>query len=314
MKKMMRRAGALVASVVMALSCSMSAYAEKGYTYNYDFWGDVQYSPDAYSVAKVFTSAELGLDQKLNLPNGLFVHENMLYICDTGNNRVIELERVEKDKFEVKRYITDVKGDTDKKSLSGPTDLAVSEDGYIYICDNGNERVDQDLNVVLEFTKPNDANFDQDKSFLPTKLIVDTAGRVYCIATNVNKGLIKFEPDGEFAGFIGATEVSFNLTDWFYKKWATKEQREQLLAYVPTEYSNLSVDHDGFIYAVSFNISAEDIKREKVNPVRKLNLLGSDILVRNGEWGIIGDLYTDAGGGWMVCCPEFGENCFPPVK
>ena len=27
-----------------------------------------------------------------------------------------------------------------------------------------------------------------------------------------------------------------------------------------------------------------------------------------------GEVYTDAGGGWMVCCPEIGENCFPPVK
>lgn len=27
-----------------------------------------------------------------------------------------------------------------------------------------------------------------------------------------------------------------------------------------------------------------------------------------------GETYTDAGDGWMVCCPEDGENCFPPVK
>lgn len=28
----------------------------------------------------------------------------------------------------------------------------------------------------------------------------------------------------------------------------------------------------------------------------------------------VGETYTDAGDGWMVCCPEIGENCFPPVK
>lgn len=27
-----------------------------------------------------------------------------------------------------------------------------------------------------------------------------------------------------------------------------------------------------------------------------------------------GEIYTDAGGGWMVCCPDGGENCFPPIK
>lgn len=27
-----------------------------------------------------------------------------------------------------------------------------------------------------------------------------------------------------------------------------------------------------------------------------------------------GEIYTDAGDGWMVCCPDGGDNCFPPVK
>ena len=27
-----------------------------------------------------------------------------------------------------------------------------------------------------------------------------------------------------------------------------------------------------------------------------------------------GEIYTDAGDGWMVCCPDGGENCFPPMK
>jgi len=27
-----------------------------------------------------------------------------------------------------------------------------------------------------------------------------------------------------------------------------------------------------------------------------------------------GEIYTDAGDGWMVCCPNGGDNCFPPMK
>ena len=26
-----------------------------------------------------------------------------------------------------------------------------------------------------------------------------------------------------------------------------------------------------------------------------------------------GEVYTDAGDGWMVCCPDGGDNCFPPM-
>lgn len=39
----------------------------------------------------------------------------------------------------------------------------------------------------------------------------------------------------------------------------------------------------------------------------------------NGAWPdkngcCAGEIYTDAGDGWMVCCPLEGDNCFPPVK
>ena len=27
-----------------------------------------------------------------------------------------------------------------------------------------------------------------------------------------------------------------------------------------------------------------------------------------------GEVYTDAGDGWMVCCPNGSDNCFPPLK
>ena len=27
-----------------------------------------------------------------------------------------------------------------------------------------------------------------------------------------------------------------------------------------------------------------------------------------------GEVYTDAGNGWMVCCPNGGDSCFPPMK
>ncbi len=301
MKKTMKRVAALVASAVIALSSSIIACAEEGYTYNFDYWGDVQYSPDAYNVAGVFTAVDMGLDKKLNMPSGLFVYENMVYVCDTGNNRIIELERTQADKFELKRTIESFQGGSGPNTFAGPTDIAVSDDGYMFICDKNNGRIlklDMNLNYVMEFTKPTDANFDQELSFLPHKLIVDTAGRVYCIATNVNKGLIKFENDGEFSGFVGATKVTYNWTDYIWKRIATKAQREQMESFVPTEYDNIYVDHEGFIYAVTSNVSEADLDAGTADPIRRLNLLGDDILVRNGEWFVIGDIHWGEGGGY----------------
>ena len=231
MRKARKRIGLLLAGVVLTMSLPMAAYAKEGYTYNYDWWMDVQYSPDAYSVAGVFSAKELGLDTVLSAPEGLFVYDRYIYICDTGNNRILELEREAPDSLKVKRIIDSFKGGSGSQTFSAPTDVAVTEDGYIYVSDKNNERIlklDMELNYVMEFGKPDDATFDQSMSFNPKKISVDSAGRVYCIAANVNKGLMKFEADGEYSGFTGASKVTFDWTDYVWKKLATKAQREQM--------------------------------------------------------------------------------------
>lgn len=301
MKKILKRFGALAVSMLLFAGSCTIANAEEGYTYNHDWWGDVQYSPDAYTTVGVYTATEMGLKEGFNSPSGMFVYGDMIYVCDTGNNRIIEIERTSKEKLEISRVIDGFKGNVSKKTFSSPTDIAVTEDGYMYICDQNNERIlklDMDLNFVMEFTKPTDSNFDQSISFLPNKLSVDTAGRVYCVAVNVNKGIIKFESDGVFSGFVGATKVTYDWMDYVWKKLSTKAQRAQLESFVPTEYDNLYMDKDGFIYAVTSNASKADLDDGTADAVRKLNLMGSDILVRNGNWYVIGDIYWSEGGGY----------------
>lgn len=301
MKKTIKRITAAALCVMTLVGNSLVAHAETGYTYTYDWWGDVQYSPDAYKTVEVFTNVELGLDTKLNAPQGLFVTGNTIYLCDTGNNRILELKRTDVDSIEVVRIIDQISGNVEKPTFAAPTDIAVSEDGYLYIADRDNNRIvklDHEGNLVLEFTKPSDATFDQSLSFLPSKIAIDTAGRVYCVATNANKGLIKYENDGTFSGFIGATPVTYNWTDYIWKKLATKEQRAQMESFVPTEYDNIYMDYEGFIYACTTNVTEEDLDSGAADPIRRLNMMGNDILVRNGEWYIIGDLYWGAGGGY----------------
>ena len=301
MKKTIVRLGALIAGVLIGISSSITVCAEEGYTYNYDWWGDVQSSPDAYETIGVFTAAELGVDLGLNSPSGLFVHGSTVYICDTGNNRIIELERKAADKFEVSRIIDSFKGKVDLKTFAGPTDIAATDDGYLFICDKNNGRIlklDMDLNYIMEITKPTDETFDQSLNFLPEKLAIDSAGRVYCVATNVNKGLIKFENNGEFSGFVGATQVTYDWMDYIWKRLATKEQRARMESFVPTEYDNLYMDYEGFIYACTTNVSESDLNAGTATPIRRLNMMGNDILVRNGNWFIIGDLYWGEGGGY----------------
>lgn len=301
MKKTMTRLGAVLVSMMLALGSSKVVYADEGYTYNYDFWGDIQYSPDAYEVSGVYTAVDLGLETGLKTPSGLFVHENRIYICDTGNNRILEIERTDTQTLELVRIIDSFQGGNGPQNFSSPQDVAVSNDGYIFIADTNNSRIlkiDMDLNYVMEYTKPTDPTFDQSLAFLPTKLVIDTAGRVYSVATNVNKGLIKFEADGKFSGFIGATPVTYDWKDYIWKRLATQAQRAQMVSFVPTEYDNAYIDHEGFIYACTTNVTEAALDDGSANPIRRLNMMGSDILIRNGNWYVIGDIYWGEGGGY----------------
>ena len=292
--------GLLAISVLLMTNLPVTVHAEEGYTYNYDWWEDVQYSPDAYEVAGVFSAQELELDTKLSAPEGLFVYGSMVYICDTGNNRILELEREAPDSLKLKRIIDSFKGDNEVTTFNTPTDVVATEDGYLYICDKNNERILKlDLNYVMEFVKPDDATFDQSMKFNPNKIAVDSAGRVYCIAANVNKGLIKFEEDGEYSGFTGASKVTFDWTDYLWKKLATQAQKAQMESFVPTEYDNLYMDEDGFIYVCTSNVSTEELTSGDAKPLRRLNLMGNDILVQNGNFPVIGDLYFESGGGFQ---------------
>lgn len=278
-------------SFVAPLTVKAEEGVQKGYTYTYDYWGDIQYSPDAYSKVGVYTASVLGLEVGFKRPDGLYTHDGSVYICDTGNNRIVQLERIDDDDFKVVNIITSVQGDVEKKELAGPTDICIAEDGTIFICDKNNERIlklTSDYTYIDAYTKPNDSTFDQSIGFLPDKLVVDSEGRVYVVCDNVNKGMLKYETDGRFAGFFGAMPAKYNWTTYFRKRFlATDAQRAAMDNFVPTEYDNVAIDSEGFFFACTTRVSGKDSSEE---PVRRLNLLGKNILIENGYENVQGDL------------------------
>lgn len=312
----MKKSVSLFLTLLMLLSC-FGALADDGfhtsYTYTYDYWEEVQESPDAYKVANVVDSMTLGLDNlegvRLMKPQSLFAIDDLLYVADTGNNRIIELKRngIE---FTVRRVIREMTGAA-VNTFNQPYDIFVDENGNIYVADFGNQRVtmmDKDLNWVRDYTKPADNTFDQSLNFLPKKITVDVAGRVYALCQNVNKGLVKYEADGTFSGFIGANKVTISTGEYIWKRYfQTKEQRAQSESFVPTEYENLCIDPDGFIYVTTTVFSEYDLKWDNAKPIRRLNSLGNDILIKNDRYPPIGDLY------WQEQSLDYGPSRFTDI-
>ena len=287
---------ALTLTAVMLLPMGCALAIEDGYsssyTYNYDYWGELRESPDAYRVDQVIYSATLGLESPMRKPQSLFVQGDDLYVVDTGNNRILQLTRKDGD-FTLTRIIDSVQG-TEPSTFNTPGDVAVDAEGNLYVCDTNNNRIvkmDKDLNFLQAFTKPDDSTFDQKLSFLPNRLVVDSVGRVFALATNVNKGLVKYEADGTFTGFIGANKVTYSMWDYIWKTFfTTKEQRAQQASFVPTEYENIYIDDEGFIYATNTVFSEYDLLYDNAKPIRRLNSIGDDILIKNDRYPPIGDL------------------------
>lgn len=288
----------IIVTIASLLLICASAFA-KGDSYIYDYWGQPEKSPDTYRVSSVLYADNLGLDIPLKNPQGLFAFEDKLYLLDSDNNRIVELKYNENKTLTLVRIITEFNAPEGiVNTFASPRDLYINKDGSWFIADTNNARVvklDKDLNYIVSFTEPDDPNYEKGKTFLPEKVVADTKGRVYILAKNLNQGFLKYEYDGTFTGYFGASEV---VVDWslvIRKKLATRAQREQMESFVPTEYSNVYIDNEGFLFAVMRTFDENDVSRAK--PIRRLNALGKDILIKNGEFDPIGDvIWANAGG------------------
>ncbi|MDR2095594.1 MAG: hypothetical protein LBP76_08765 [Treponema sp.] len=276
---------------IALLFCGRAFAGPSNYTYNYDFWNEQAASPDAYRVGAYLLGSALGTDNFRD-PQGLFIRDNRIYVCDSGNNRIVLIGVNVNGEYELKAVISSALINGEESPFNYPMDLFETGDGEIYITDTNNQRIlrfDRDWNYLSSILKPDDQSIDAASEFLPTKIIVDFAGRIFVQARNVNKGLMEFDKQGTFTGYMGANRVQVNILDYAWKFVSTQAQRARMDLFIPTEYNNLCLDRDGFIYVTNSSGQAD--------PIRRLNAMGQDILIRNGYEDPEGDLvYGNAGG------------------
>ena len=164
--------------VLTSLFVFTSGLFAKGDTYTYDYWSKIQRSPDVYTVSHVVYADDLKLDTPLKNPSNLFCYGNLVYVADTDNNRIIELEYTEKKILEFRRVIDrfNANGHDVVDTFSGPKDVFIAEDGSYFIADTKNGRVvklDKDLNYLFSLTEPDDPTYAKGKEFLPEKVVAE---------------------------------------------------------------------------------------------------------------------------------------------
>ena len=280
------------------------------YTYTYNEWDVPMPSPDAYRVTAYILGEQLGIGH-FNRPQDLQVWENYLYVMDTYNNRIVVLRFDDDGTFELVEVVTHVTmPDGEISSFNRPYGIYISpwelNYGHIWVADTQNQRIlhiDRDWNVVniIDRSKLERSLLEEQLEFLPRKLVVDFSGRILLQAYHINRGLMEFDNEGFFVGYMGAPRVGISPIEQFWRAIATMEQRERRELFVPVEYNNVSIDREGFIYVTT----TPDVSPD-VHPIRRLNAMGNDILIRNGFTAPIGDLYTGSGAG-IFGASHFGD-------
>ena len=299
----------LASCVVMAVSAA-SAYQ----TYTYSIGGYALYSPDAYVAdANIITSDKMGLDLPLSQNTNDLITDDKgnVYIADTGNNRIVCLDRYYVQKFIIGSFVND-KGVSDK--LSAPQGLYITED-RIWVCDTGKQRIvvfDRDGEFVKIIEAPKSNLFGDNALYKPVAVAVDQYNRLFVVSSSTYQGIIVMTENGEFTGFIGAQATTLSAWDIIWRRFQTDEQKAQQEQNLSTEFNNITVDKDGFIYVTTSGIEASSVesaikgksKEGKYMPVKMLNTNGDEIMKRNGFWPPAGEVDFSSSPGDEITGPS----------
>lgn len=279
------------ASLLIAFCCFMGVglggnlvSASAGPSYNYSYWGDSVPSPAAYQATTLFTGADLGVGSFKD-PSDLHVTpDKQIYVLDSGNHRIVILN----EQFKEVAVIEGFEQEGQKDTFLNPQGIFVTDDKQLIIADTGNKRVvhlDQNFKLIKIIGAPESELLQTTFTFEPVRVVMDKAQRIYVMSIGVFDGFMEFNAEGVFTSFIGANRVYIDPIEYFWKQLSTKAQRNQMIMFTPTEFTNLDMDAEGFIYATNGDEWGDNIK--------KLNAQGSDILRRTGYYDPQGDInYT----------------------
>jgi len=278
---MRKRIAVFLVLIIMFAAAGTTAYASGCYTYNY--WKEAVETPDGFKMEDIITGESLGISSFSQISD-MFIQNGNIYILDSGNNRIVVADQNNRLKTVIDSMVMPEEWADQPQSFDRPKGICLDEQGNIYVADTRNQRIVK-LNEkgVLEnvWGRPGEQVVDEGQDYLPSKIAVDPSGRIYAAISGVYQGVAEFDESGIFRAFIGAPKVKFNIATYLWKQVSTKEQLERMEKFIPTEFSNIVLDDEGFLYTVCSTTNGI--------PLQRLNAKGIDVLKRLGHIPPSGD-------------------------
>lgn len=276
---------------VQAAASDGTSYVYDGYIY--DYWENVKESPAAFMLEQTISQETMGDIALSSVDDVCTSEDGRIFVVDSVESRLNVLDASG-------GFLTSIKliRDADNKividengqqvMLTSPEGCFVHEKNQeIYIADTGAERI-----VVLDLNdyslkriigRPED--FTGVSEFKPSKIAVDEADRIFAVVQSSYEGILELTSDGSFSGYYGVNKPRVSLVDYFWKSIASDEQKEQLAKTYAPSFNNVAVDGEGFIMAVTYDSSADDM-------VFRLNSKGENVLREEGNIPVMGDVIS----------------------
>ncbi len=189
--------------------------------------------------------------------------DGTLYIADTGNGRIIQLD----DEFQViAEYGADL--------LDEPTGVFVDEEGTIYVADAGSNTIvimDHSGALINEFGRPDEPLYGEDRQFVPRKVMVDARRNLYVVSEGSVNGLVMLNIDGDFIGYFGANSAEMSIKMILQRLFLTQEQLDQFIRNESASPTNLAIDSQSLVYTITAGT-------ERWQSIRKFTVSGRNLI------------------------------------
>ncbi|MHB1453476.1 MAG: hypothetical protein ACYCYM_05920 [Saccharofermentanales bacterium] len=276
----------LMATVALAAGLAASASAatqSTGYTITQTITGQEAISQDAYVPTAMYLNLELGQAEDL------YILDDIMYIADTGNGRILKIELGT-------GKLTEIGLDL----LDSPKGVCADDAGRIYVADKEQAyRFSPEGELEFTFSRPTTPNFGDAEAFKPAKIAPAEGGGVYIISDGTQAGIIHLAGNGDFLGYFATNQVRKTAFELMLDLILNEEQKSKLLNITPPSFENIFRGSDGLIYTINKGGTAR-IKKHSIN--------GVDMLASNKNipaLSMLADLCV-TGDGRLICVDTKG--------
>lgn len=302
----MKRVFVLICTVLLLVGTfGITAFAQNTTETNYTYHdGKMVASTPSHILNGVIDSNSLGDGMRFGGIGDVAVSGDDICLLDTEGAALFVFS---KDSLTLKSVVKTVYG-TDGTAIDfvGPEGIFIRDD-LIYIADTAAKRIvvlnRSALDLAYVINEPE--NYPDDADFEPSKIAVSSSGKIYFTVSGTTEGIVELGSDRKFSRYTGANTPEYDLIDYFWKNFATEEQLAKMYKTYAPGFSNINIDSDDLVYAVSYDDTSED-------KVFRFNAKGENIICSPEGQKITGDdsdyfLNTEGGSEFVdIAVSDFG--------